>query len=266
MRRALYHKIKSKNGATIVLVLVLFLLCVMVSSVIVTAAASGASRNANRNEQQKAYLAIMSAVELIQEEMESAGSYQGKIELLDYGCNEYDWDHNPNVQIGPKHYVKISTGTAHDDNKVEETADRTGSDSNLGGALKELLNKACTSIYINRTPEYTIEEIIIKADSDRLPDVKCKFTMSSEYHITMVFSVADGSSPYTVILEYKGTMTENGRGASVTLSCTHNIEYKELVGGVYSDKTGPQDFNGTQETITTTITWNTPTLKRGGMD
>lgn len=92
-------KIKSNRGASMILALALMLICVMISSIILAAAASGSSRNANRLEQQRAYLAVSSATDLIVKDLKSMQNlknpdtlleepltFVGRYDGMHYGC------------------------------------------------------------------------------------------------------------------------------------------------------------------------------------
>lgn len=81
--KRLRRKLHSSRGSSMILALALMLVCVMISSIILAAAASGSSRNAYRDEQQKAYLAISSATDLIMKDLESMQALQNPTTLVD---------------------------------------------------------------------------------------------------------------------------------------------------------------------------------------
>lgn len=259
--QGIVKKLKSNRGASLVLVMVLFLLCVMVSSVIVAAAASGAARNANRTTQQRGYLAVTSAMELIKTEMEGAGSYIGEVTAEDYECNSEGTYQIPS-ESGRKKDIKLKDEKHYD--VSESAAEKTEGASTLTGALESLLHKACTEIYVDNAPEYTTN-FTITADDTRVPDVNCFFRMDSDYNITMVLTVDDGSSTYAVTLAYAGAVI-NEDGGEEALTCTHSIEYREekMNGELSGKKHDNMDFSGVQTTTTTTVTWSTPTITKGG--
>lgn len=73
VRVFLKRKLKDNRGASMIIVLCLFLVCMMVSSIIIAAAVSGGSRNLRRTEQQRAYLAVVSAKDLFVDEIKLMG-------------------------------------------------------------------------------------------------------------------------------------------------------------------------------------------------
>lgn len=82
-------KLNSNAGASMILALSLMLVCIIVSSIIVSTASSGLSRTNQRTTQQRDYLAISSAAELIAEELEQSGKYVATKEKHLYGCQDY---------------------------------------------------------------------------------------------------------------------------------------------------------------------------------
>lgn len=71
------EKLRSQNGASILLALLFFLLCGMVGASVLMAAASNAGKSRSSREEQQKYLTLSSALQLVCDELESA-SYIGK--------------------------------------------------------------------------------------------------------------------------------------------------------------------------------------------
>ena len=101
-------KLNSNSGASMMLALALMLVCVFVSSVILTAATSGATRNEKRNAQQREYLAISSAAQMLQENLKDAGTLAGQTTIKAYQCNVYLQMGQKTITIQPPNAVAKS--------------------------------------------------------------------------------------------------------------------------------------------------------------
>ena len=255
-------KLHSNSGASMILSLALMLICVMVSSVIVAAAAAGSARNANRTSQQQAYLAMSSAVELIMEELpEAADKFEMIAVTKDYKCNDAETFSAQIIKNGStKEYVaKLDEGACSDISTPTPTSSTT-----IDSLLKELIEKACKSIY-NGSLSYSKTFIISVNDAEgRIPEVICDFTMNTEYDMTFELYFALGSS-YSAA---GATITMAGECnvqsmPGENLDCDHDIIYYQTGrwGGWKDYNNYP--FRGTQTTRTTTIKWNPPTYTKG---
>ncbi len=72
----LKHKLKSQNGASMLIALLFFLLCSMIGSSILMASVSNAGKSNSNEEQHQIYLALSSAVKLVCDDIENA-TYTG---------------------------------------------------------------------------------------------------------------------------------------------------------------------------------------------
>lgn len=94
MKRAIFKKLHSKRGASLLLALLFMLVCLTVGAVVLTAAATNAGRIQRNRLEQQDYLAVASAAELVKADMDGAkfvGEYEEKrteTVVLDYGTDE----------------------------------------------------------------------------------------------------------------------------------------------------------------------------------
>lgn len=72
----LKQKLKSQNGASILIALLFFLICVMVGSSILIASVSNAGKSRSNEEEHQIYLALSSAVKLVCDDIENS-TYHG---------------------------------------------------------------------------------------------------------------------------------------------------------------------------------------------
>lgn len=89
------EKLKSRNGASILLALLLLLLCVMVGSSIMAASMSNAGKSKGSQEAQQEYFIVKSAIELVCGELEKI-EYTGQYEYSGKEfrcCDDPDIDH-----------------------------------------------------------------------------------------------------------------------------------------------------------------------------
>lgn len=80
------EKLRSENGASILLALLFFLLCAMVGASVLMAAASNAGKSRSNREEQQKYLTLSSALQLVCDEL-TAAEYTAK----------YDYAYTPPV-------------------------------------------------------------------------------------------------------------------------------------------------------------------------
>ncbi len=263
MVKRISARLKSNSGASIILVLILLLMCVMVSSVIVMAAATGASRNAARKNQQRGYIAIMSAVRLIADEVESCGKFVGQAVTLDYACNidgeqQYIPTHNGETMIvdenNPKH-ADITENSGIDIWSVDVLS------TELDGAFGSLIYDACKAIYDDKHSGYTTAFTIASAD-ERIPDVNCEFIMDSSYSIIIVLTAAD--SDYVMTLKFNSVVGQGLETSDIT--CVHTINYNKVKqdGSLIPNQTKEINPVGTKTIKRTTVTWGLPSITKGG--
>lgn len=75
--RRLKAKLKSQNGASMLLALLFFLVCALVAATVIMAAASNAGKTRSGREEQQKYFALSSALQLVCDELTSA-EYRGQ--------------------------------------------------------------------------------------------------------------------------------------------------------------------------------------------
>ena len=251
MIKAMKKKLKSNRGASIMLALALFLICVMVSSVILFATASGNSRNAKREAQQKGYLAVSSAANLIVEELKlSDNQYVGQVVNKKYGCENclipVEMVFNGVVRSGmrldaeylnnPLDEGHLMIPIIHDDREgMRETVvgnpavDEAGAKTELKGAFAEMLKRAAEDIYKNQKTSHTEEiRFQLQDTSEPLPEAICKFTMDENYNVS--FQVTTENSNYAILI-----------GARADVNITHleepgddkhTVYYKKFIADV----------------------------------
>lgn len=316
------EKLNSNAGASMILALGLMLVCVIVSSIIVPAAASGLSRNNKRTAQQREYLAISSAAELIVEELKEAGMYVGKEEKHVPGCLDYDPEKNPLVSAKEITVIENGVSTTYMGYQLEAPIDsdaemsfllekiagatanpscstatskvvEAGS-SQVGGKLDTLIKDACefiilkNSAVIQSSDKYSREFYIsvegeTSTDSnsniDRIPEVKCEFTMDKDYNIEIKISSPseqNGSviEGYSVVISmeadevHKKDVSNSGETTTTTCEIKHkvlNVYAKDDNGDGNADiKVEDYQFIKTNDCSTTEITWHEPVITKGG--
>ena len=285
----LQKKLNSKRGASMILVLSLFLICVMVSSVILAAASSGISRNAQRVNQQRGYLAISSASDLLVEELDSIGIYSvdkitRKYRCADCNIPSYIYDNDGTLVPGFRleadaiigsfgeyddgHIIVIEDDEdLPEDKRHKPTTEVIRNLKGLNGMFAATFDRACTYVFTRET-EYT-EEMIIKLsdstgvakDDERLPDVICQFKMDEDYNVKCVL--------YTEASDYAVSVSCNAKQPNETKlqevdedDDVHKVYYKKLEGGSYSTVSADWAIKVERSAIRTTIEWGAPRVKK----
>ena len=259
--KKVWKKLKDNTGASLILVMVLFFMCVMVSSIIVATASTGASRNMKRQKQQQQYLSMMSAANLLAEEMkpENVGKFVGKATLYDYGCNKQgDKQHRDDEEeflLHDEHSDKTET-SGHDDIwSVDDTTD-------LEGLLGDLILEACREVYVERNLFYETE-FWLKPEDDRLVDVHCKFYMDYDYEVSISFSVDGTSYAMTLICEATSVIEES---ENPNVKHEHYMKYNDTKdNGEIVKEEGDHDVGAIETIKLTTITWKKEdqTIRKG---
>lgn len=285
MLEALYKKQKSNRGASMILALALLLVCVMVSSVILAAASSGASRNAQREMQQRGYLAISSASDLIMTELEQIGTYVGKNISGRYGCHDCNVNgyiqYNGSLVYGvrldaeyttnpiDKDYVSNPLDDGHLLIQVEHApyvfATSDEEQSTLGGMFGNLFHRACNQVFITGLDYEESITIALSEQDERMPDVICHFVMDQEYRASFTLT--------TEISEYSLNISMDARELSQRLPDTidatdvHTIYYKKFndVTGTYTTVREEWAIPIEVSTVIKRVTWNVPVIEKGGL-
>lgn len=257
------EKLKCNKGSSLILVLMLFFVCIMVSSVVVATATVGASRSAYRTEQQRAYLSMSSAAELVAEDMKNLlqNSFYEKIRVIEYGCNDVTLDESEaflnvdtEITIGDVTVTYVGIPMHYDETSHYEVNGITG------GLLGGVMATACHEIFLGDS-SYEEEFYIYphpEGVDERFSKVHCNFVMDAGYNITIVFS-AEGTSQ-TLIMEFEATrIDDNGSPFKneTDFTCAHNIIYDD-------NKTVRSRYYPGKETIyETEIRWGSPSVTRG---
>ncbi len=264
------NKLKENTGSSMILVLALFLICVMVSSVIIATAASGSSRNLRRTTQQRAYLAVSSATDLLVEEFRVMGSFVGKRVEKQYGCRDCTvaagvdngyWLEASLIPNNMNEGYIIFIEENHEESGTKVVVDESA--TTLTGPLGELMKRGTQSVYDKHT-SYTESFTIAlnEAEEERLPEVTCKFTVDEEYRVTIEVTTAD--SDYTVMIEAQAGFATT-ETTNTDISCTHRIYYKELntEEGAFENRYANLDIAGEQKESIITVNWGPPIVTKG---
>lgn len=255
-------KLNSNKGSSLILVLMLFLVCIMVSSVVVATATVGASRSAYRTEQQRAYLSMSSAAELVAEDMKNLlqNSFSERIRVIEYGCNDVTLDESERfleedvtVTIDEVTVTYVGTPLHLDETSHYEVSGISG------GLLGSVLSTACHEIFLGNSSyeeEFSIYPHPEGVD-ERFTKVHCKFVMDAGYNITIIFS-AEGTSQ-TLTMEFEARKENNGEPekSETDFTCAHNIIYDD------NKTVRSRNYPGKETIYKTEIKWGSPSVKRG---
>lgn len=123
------EKLRSENGASILLALLFFLLCAMVGASVLMAAASNAGKSRSSREEQQKYLTLSSALQLVCDEL-TAAEYTG---TYSYEQNTYTVD-VPGIDKDGNPTVSTITHTEHIYKQANNTPN-SGFQCGLSGVL-----------------------------------------------------------------------------------------------------------------------------------
>lgn len=292
-------KLHSNSGASMILALALMLICIMVSSVIIVAAASGIDRNKEKQKRQQEYLAVTSAAKYIAENLNQTGSdsFSGVMLKNEKPCNQYkNYRVESNIRVGTKDvdayaipsqhvsieanqpdlvsveqiylYVKETNPSTPDVNifcPKQATKEVIEETTSFSGTLKELMRSAAEEVFLHDL-SYS-NEFTIEVGDDRIPDVKCKFSMDTDYNVTVVVQSVDVESEYYMLVHmYAYSIDINPAGWKTLETCTHNCfyEYCDLVGNIQTSEIKPYTLKHEVGNPTTTVTWKKPVITKGG--
>jgi len=82
------QKLHSQRGASLLITLLFFMVCLLVASVTLTAASAGFSRTVKQRTEQKLYLSVSSAAQLLQNELETMPDFEARKEVLSHQCGQ----------------------------------------------------------------------------------------------------------------------------------------------------------------------------------
>lgn len=273
------QKLKSNNGASMIITLVLFLICAMVSSIIIVAAASGSSRNVHRVEQQQAYLAVSSAARMLEAELKNIGTCKGIQQETSFGCNKYagadnyteetPYEDEQNPILGYRIYdfwiantldaILVDTVPCQA-NKVTSEVDGSG----VTGRFRNVIVAATDAIYSGETTYIENFTIALTEEEERLPEVLGQFQMDASYGITIVLTTAE--SEYTITITMDG-FKQDGTTTTSTKEqgCQHHVYYKRLLDNrAYETVHEDMWLTATVTSTTNIISWEAPIVEKGG--
>ncbi len=279
-------KLNSQKGVSMILALTLMLVCVMVSSVIIATAASGSSRNIRREAQQKEYLAISSGAQMIAENLKNIGSFVVSEEVIVPECSKYrvyPTQIVPEGEANPIAAYWVPQGLLPDTTEFyilgelgEETllTQTQGGDS-LEGIFAELLEKATMQVY-QQGQAYKEVFYLSIPEEERLPKVKCTFSMNANYSIKI--EVASGeeapATDYRIAITMNASrqplvvtsiesLNENSEGYEHLFPHVHEVQYKYYEADQWVTKRETMQFNIEKRCTTTTVEWSAPVLTKG---
>lgn len=277
MMNSIQRKLNSKRGASMILVLALFLICVMVSSVIIGTASAGVSRNAQRAEQQKGYLAVSSASNLIVEELEHLGVYAGSKKTGRYGCEDctvegyiyYNGSRISGYRLDAE-YTSNPLDAGYAANPLDDghlivrdvehapyfVMEVDESNTTLNGMLADVFERGCTHVFKVGTAYTEKFTIALKEEDDRLPVVTCHFEMDENYDVKFVLTTED--SKYAVSVSCMST-SEKTQSTEVGFD-DHKIYYKKFIvdRGIYETVEDTWSIPVEITSTTTRIWWGGP--------
>ncbi len=265
----LKKKLKSNKGASMILVLALFMICVMVASVIMGAAASGTSRNQHRVSQQRTYLAVTSASDMVMDSFENQ-KFVGIASEKIYGCKDctrstgetnWFWLESALIPDRDNDGYKIMINPPHVDGGKRLTI---SGETKLDGVLGEMIYRATQDVYINGRAYEEIFSVEAAEDfEEKLPRVHGKFTMEEDYSVFVELTTME--SDYTLWIEIDAEVTIGERTGETEVSCVHPVAYKKLVNGAFvnSDPSETITIQGQLNESVLTVTWKAPILSKG---
>lgn len=275
------EKLKNHSGASMIFALALMLVCVVVSSVILAAATSGASRNFSRTKQQSDYLAISSAAEFLQESLKDPGYLKGETMIDIHQCNVYRQFGEQTVTIGSNTYVgypiswNVTGGyieklllISEEHPFCESKKELQIIEKSFSGPFASLME--CAAVQVFETDTIYKETFYLTVETEtgeeeRIPEVRCDFTMNQAYNVYIDIYVESDSSDYAMQLFVPAEKKESSFGETNDSICTHPILLISTneAGQVVVDPDAAQDFLKVNDCPTIEVTWGTPTLEKG---
>ena len=271
---AAFKKLKNNAGASMILVLALLLVCVMVSSVIVSTAASGGSRNTRRVEQQRDYLAVSSGAEIIAENLQEIGTFIGTTEVNTKPCYAYRNNagsvETTSGEFVSGYWVPISPlpdttdfyilGELCSSTVVPKVDDATA----FQGYFADLMKAAASEVYLKNISYEEIFYISIPEEEERLPKVKCVFTMNLNYNVKIQVTSESGNSEYAIVITMNALPpVVDSSGHRDVIGCSHPVCYKVLENGAWVIHEEMMEFSHEVSAPVTTITWSKPVIVKG---
>lgn len=296
--KQLKKKLHSNSGASIILALAIMLICVMVSSVIVVMAASGINRNETNVERNQEYLAITSAAQYIAQNLNSAGndSFSGVHLKNEMPCNRYkNYSLESYIRVNgtdvdayaiPSQHVTVEADEpglvsveqvylyVQDTNPAATTVnifcaevpklEVIDASTSFSGTFSEVMREAVEEVFVHAMAYE--KEFTMKVDDARVQDVKCKFTMDTDYNVEVVIRSVVAGSEYSMVVQMKArTPQVNAAGLRTLQTCSHRCfyEYCDNVGNIQTSEIKEYTFKHEIDNATTTVSWEKPIIMKG---
>lgn len=239
----LSRKLHSSRGASMLLGLLYLLVCLTVGAVVLTAAATSAGRTERNRREQQNYLAVASAVELVKEDLANAkftGSYF--IETKEWS-ETVDTDKTDD-KGKPVTETKDYSETTYGKNEASLTGSTLLCTDAVFADIKALYYKNTTH-FGDTVPAEMTYMLSFAADRD-IPAVNGTLTVvkgDDLYTLLVYLETADGTNGTTLLFR---SNPSNPPSTSTSYWDADEIHYEKI-------------------TYTTTVTWNTPEIRKGAV-
>jgi hypothetical protein len=293
--RTVRAKLHSRRGASILLALAFFLLCTMVASVILTSATANVSKAAQRRDEQKAYLSVSSAADLVRKCVNGM-TFTRSEAWLHYDCSKLkdsESFYGP-VRENPANYYYMTAGT------MTDASGASAADEPLGRLLwdgaDKIFRDCCEPTYghylrFDPTSVYQKSFLLEAAAGKDLFPVSVQLTMESTGNLIFVLRAVEGdkaSDKYAMRVQFSGKIGEpETPNQSTGIAEQNDPIWQDLTGnasGTYADtdklKTSCshwytyKDEDGNSQTVavgadtvfnarTITVSWDTPVIRKG---
>ena len=245
MRKAIYKKLHSQRGASILLALLALLVLLTIGALVITAASAAAGHTSRNQEEQQNYLAVSSAARLLEEHFTQA-EFVGVYDEITTTT------------------INIKTGaTLHSTTRYERNSETGVKNSTLLKAAEEDLTELfyASTGYADlggQVPSDMSYKAILETDSEHpMPNVEGKLVISHadgvnnqpQYSIAVLLQIPvdTGLNVNTITLKL----------ASLAPSTTSQ-SHEPIVSNDEETQT-----TTTRTTHTTTITWTNPVITKG---
>lgn len=170
------QKLRSQQGASILLALAVVLVCTMVASIVLVAAAANAGKGLSSQEQTRAFYAVSSAAQLLADDMErNAPAGQVSTTVKRYLCQ----DEHPS-------YVHADAGVVSEQELILTVGDAT--------PLAQIIDEALHAIDPNDETSSFERDFTIEAPD--LDAVNVHLSMDYAYNISMQLSAAPAGDSF----------------------------------------------------------------------
>lgn len=259
--KELRKKLNSQSGAVFVIALIFFLVCVVVGAIVVTAATMNAGRTEKRYDEQQAYLAASSAVQMLQENFADM-TFSAEREEWIYTCGYSDSSHASPLEKRGMHEWKMTKAVSDTvcinefiTESAMEICERAEASSVIGEHIKEYTLEA--DKIKNVTTTVSVQIFDSNEDSKKY-DIKC-----------IVNSRTDGGTSYTMSLyidaaiDASESRQENNDADMHVETSTTDLEWDSgKQQWVYKKTNAYYDY--TVVTHRQNVTWAEGSIEKGG--